>query len=245
MKRLVLLVLFSTARVMCPASVAATSGQVVSLESFEEYPALTFPIQWKVWGDKNRAPLIYQVRDEHGNHFLHAYADGQAIQIGLVRDFPPREFPLLSWRWRVTQLPPGGDERRKETHDSAAGVYVIFDNRILPRVLKYVWSATVPVGTRLQNPLYWRAQMIVLRSGPADLGKWCQETVNVYQDYRDLFGTEPGLVQGIGLMTSSSFTKSVAVADYDDFLLQQPEVLVAPQGPGTAVQGVPATISLP
>ena len=51
------------------------------------------------------------------------------------------------WRWRVMQLPSGGDEGRKATHDSAAGVYVIFDNRILPRVLKYVWSATLPVGT--------------------------------------------------------------------------------------------------
>jgi len=232
--------------IVCTAGGAAPLGQIVLLDSFEEYPVLAFPAQWQVRGDKDKAPLIYQVVvDEHGNHFLHAYVDRQAIQIGLAHVFPPREFPLLTWRWRVTQLPPGGDERRKETHDSAAGVYVIFDNRLLPRVLKYVWSATAPVGTRLQNPLYWRAPMIVLRSGPADLGKWCQETVNVYQDYRDLFGTEPGLVQGIGLMTSSSFTKSVAVADYDDFLLQQPEVLVAPQGPGTAVQGVPATISLP
>ncbi len=87
----------------------------------------------------------------------------------------PREFPRLRWRWRVAQLPPGGDERRPETHDSAAGVYVIFDNHIFPRVIKYVWSATVPEGTRLQNPLYWRAKMVVLRSGPSGLGEWHQE----------------------------------------------------------------------
>ena len=236
MKRLVLLALVSMARAVCPANAAASGGQVVALESFEEYALLAFPGQWKVRGDKDQAPLIYQVRDEHGNHFLHAYADRQAIQIGLVRDFPPREFPLLSWRWRVTQLPPGGDERRTATHDSAAGVYVIFDNKLLPRVLKYVWSSTLPVGSRLQNPLYWRAKMIVLRSGPADLGKWCRETVNVYQDYRDLFGAEPGSVQGIGLMTSSSATKSVAVADYDDFLLLQPDAPPATTVLGPSVQ---------
>jgi hypothetical protein len=77
----------------------------------------------------------------------------------------------------------------------------------------------------MQNPLYWRAKMIVLRSGSADLGKWHQETVNFYRDYQELFGTEPGQVQGIGLMSSSRFTKSVAVADYDDFLLLKPEAL--------------------
>ena len=155
----------------------------------------------------------------------------------------PREFPRLRWRWWVAQLPPGGGERRPETHDSAAGVYVIFDNHIFPRVIKYVWSATVPEGTRLQNPLYWRAKMVVLRSGPSGLGEWHQETVNFYRDYRELFGAEPGSVQGIGLMTSSSFTQSVAVADYDDFLLLKTEAFPAEELTGTSAQGSPATIS--
>lgn len=221
----------------------ATTGRVVPLESFEEYPPLAFPTQWKARGDEDTARLIYRVAEENGNHFLHAHADRRAIQIGLVRVFQPREFPLLRWCWRVIQLPPGGDERRKETHDSAAGVYVIFDNQIFPRVIKYVWSSTVPVGTRMQNPLYWRAKMIVLRSGPADLGAWHQETVNFYRDYRELFGAEPGQVQGIGLMSSSSFTKSVAVADYDDFLLLKPGALPSEELTGTSALQLPAIVS--
>jgi hypothetical protein len=217
----------------------------VPLENFEEYPLLAFPGQWKVWGNKDKARLIYRVAEDNGDRFLHAHADDQAIQIGIMRVFQPREFPLLRWRWRVTQLPSGGDERRKETHDSAAGVYVIFDNQIFPRVLKYVWSSTVPVGTRLQNPLYWRAKIVVLRSGPSGLGEWHQEMVNFYQDYQELFGAEPGQVQGIGLMTSSSFTKSVAVADYDDFLLLKTEAFPAEELTGTSAQGSPATLSDP
>jgi len=216
-------------------SVAAPTG-IVPLETFEGYQLFTYPEPWKVRGDQQEARAVYQIMVESGNHFLHARADRQAIQIGLLRVFSPQDFPRLRWRWRVAQLPPGGDEGRKETHDSAAGVYVIFDNQIFPRVIKYVWSSTLPVGTHVQNPLYWRAKIVVLKSGPANLGQWHQETVNFYQDYQDLFGERPGKVQGIGLATSSTATQSLAIADYDDFTLLDSEALLKDKAVETVAQ---------
>ena len=41
----------------------------------------------------------------------------------------------------------------------------------------------------------------------------------MYADYKALFGAEPGAVQGLGVMSSSSHTRSVVSADYDDFVL--------------------------
>jgi homospermidine synthase len=35
----------------------------------------------------------------------------------------------------------------------------------------------------------------------------------------NLFGEEPGKVQGIAILSSSDLTKSLAIADYDDFIL--------------------------
>src|SRR5215471_2053182 len=144
-KILVLLTLLSLPPVLCTAAPLAFLGQGTLLDSFEQYPLLTFPAQWQVRGDDATARRIYQVAEEHGDRFLHARADRQAIQIGLAHAVQPRLFPRLCWRWRVLQLPPGGKEGRKETHDSAAGVYVIFDNSIVPRIIKYVWSTTLPV----------------------------------------------------------------------------------------------------
>src|SRR6266403_1332093 len=100
--------------------------------------------------------------------------------MGTVSSMPmPKDRPFrsgwctaLRWRWRVTQLPTAANEARKETHDSAAGVYVLFDNRLFPRIIKYVWSTTLPVGTTVQNPLYWRAKIVVLKSGRDGLGHW-------------------------------------------------------------------------
>ena len=67
--------------------------------------------------------------------------------------------------------------------------------------------------------------MQVLQHGPARPGEWRQETVNFYQDYKSLFGFEPGEVRGIALLTDSDTMTSVAEAAYDDLMLLPTEAL--------------------
>ncbi|MCS6925810.1 MAG: DUF3047 domain-containing protein [Candidatus Binatia bacterium] len=212
--------------ILCiPPAVGAEGGniaatvRVLPLETFTQDPVGSFPSRWKVRGDENEARRIYKVAAENGTHFLHALTRGQGVQIGLEHAFRPQEFPILRWRWRAKQLPSGADERAKATNDSAAAVYVIFDSRFLPRAIKYVWSTTLPVGTKIDNPVYWRAKTVVLESGLTGVGEWQEEVVNFYQDYRELFGDEPGEVQGIAVLTDSDMTQTVAEADYADFAL--------------------------
>src|ERR1041385_4767028 len=112
---LILLALLSLPPLPCTAAPLAFLGQETLLDSFEQYPLLAFPSQWQVRGDKATAHLIYQVAEENGDRFLHARADRQAIQIGIARAVQLHAFPRLCWRWRVLQLPPGGNEGRKET----------------------------------------------------------------------------------------------------------------------------------
>ena len=61
--------------------------------------------------------------------------------------------------------------------------------------------------------------ILVCRARSPQSDKWYDEDVNFYEDYEKLFGAEPGKVQGIGILTSSDATKSIASADYDDFIL--------------------------
>ena len=204
-------------------------------ESFDNNTIGAFPQQWEVRGDEAEARTIYTVTEEDGNRFLRAQAEQQDIQIGLTREFAPAQFPLLQWRWRVSQLPTGGDERAKKTNDSAAAVYVVFDSTLVPRAIKYVWSSTLPVGSRFQSPVYWRAYVVVLQSGPAEDGQWRQETINFYEDYKALYGFEPGEVKGIALLTDSDITKSVAAADYDDITILPAGALEAREKDGPMV----------
>ncbi len=220
MMKIAVLVSLLCAPVLVHADIQiVTTAQEVALETFKEDQVGSFPSRWKVRGDENEARQVYKVAEESGNHFLHALAQNKGVQIGLEHVFKPQEFPALRWRWRARQLPPGGDEREKNTNDSAAAVYVIFDSRLLPRAIKYVWSSTLPVGTRIDSPVYWRSKVVVLQSGPAALGEWREETINFYQDYKELFGLEPGEVQGIAVLTDSDVTGGAAEADYTDFVL--------------------------
>ena len=237
MKLLTLLMLFCGSAPLSVADLSAVFNRGVAVETFEADAVLAFPQGWSAFRDAQMAQGIYQVAEEDGNRFLRARAEKQGIQIGLSHKFQPKAFPFLRWRWRATQLPPGGDERAERTNDSAAGVYVLYGSRMMPRAVKYVWSTTLPVGTRATNPSYWRAKTIVLRTGSAELGVWEQETVNLYQDYKELFASEPGEVFGIALITSSDSTSSVAAADYDDFVLF-PENPVLAQDVPSAVENL-------
>lgn len=217
--------------------------QVVPLENFEEYLPPTFPKEWKVRGSEEAARIVYRVSEENGNRFLHAHAEKQSVQIGLSRPFQAKQFPVLQWRWRVKTLPSGADERATSTNDSAAGVYVVFDSTIVPRAIKYVWSSSLPVGTRMDSPVYWRAKVVVLESGASAAGDWRRETVNFYEDYKKLFGFEPSEVEGVALLTDSDTTATVAEADYDDFTLLNANAATALQKNGaTALLMTPTMI---
>src|SRR3977135_975237 len=104
-KTVILLAFLSASVFLGSPDVSATPSGMCPVETFEEYSLLTFPALWKVRGDQDEAQTIYRVMEEEGNHFLHAYANQQAIQIGLPQVFSPQEFPFLRWRWRVSQLP--------------------------------------------------------------------------------------------------------------------------------------------
>jgi hypothetical protein len=187
------------------------------IENFERYGEGEFPARWR--GGQSEARTIYRVQSESDNHFLRAHAEKRAVHIGLEHVFDPKSQQRLSWRWRVHALPQGADERDSGKHDAAAQVYVIFDNQFWPRVIKYVWSSEGRPGTRLTNPLYQRGRIVILRSGRQERELWRAESVNFYEDYKQFFGAEPGSVQGIGVLSSSDATKSLAIADYDDFIL--------------------------
>ncbi len=218
--------LFLLACVLTPRTADPDAGIAQTLqgltpfqETFQHYPTGVFPSGWKVRGNEATAQAVYRIAEEEGNRFLHAYANNQDVQIGIEYTCKPQDYPILRWRWRATKLPPGADERVKKTNDSAAAVYVIFDSLLMPRVIKYVWSSTLAVGTRFDSPVYWRAKVVVLQRGPAEPGEWRQETINFYQDYKDLFGFEPGEVRGIAVLSDSDTMTSVSEAAYDDFML--------------------------
>ena len=201
---------------------AGERGSRLLIENFHPCgePATNIPCNWF----QNRKDVsMFTLPRENDNYFLRVATSGGCTTIGRGYAYSTARYPLLSWRWRVYKLPEGGNEYRRETNDSGAGVYVVFKGNLkLNHVLKYVWSTTLPVGTTTPSPFNPRTKFIVLQSGISRAGAWVRETVNVYDDYRRLFGREPPAVEAIAILTDADNTRSTATADYDDFAISGP-----------------------
>ena len=198
-----------------------SASDILVIERFDPAEAGRLPSHWRARNDAEtrKAKKIYMVKREGANGYLAAHSRGHAVQIGREVEMDLRRYPFLRWRWRVTRLCNGGDERYKKSGDSAAAVYVVFPTWKMwkPKALKYVWSATsLSKGYRTESPYSSDTKIIVLENRNSSLGSWIQEWVNILRDYEKYWGKNPKPVKLIGVMSDSDNTRSEAVADYDD-----------------------------
>lgn len=171
------------------------------------------------WGTGS-VPAGWQVKVNHGKPDISTSHDGggtvlrlrsDRASFGLERpvDVNPADTPYLTWRWKVAELPHGGDFRRSSTDDQAAQILVAFTDR---RVLTYLWDSSAPKGTMQSAssiPLV-HIFAIVCRSGSAELNRWFSESRNVVQDYRQAYGRSVPRVKGLRLQINSQHTGTVA-----------------------------------
>ena len=188
------------------------------VEDFSSFKVGSFPKGWKSRGGEGSD--IYRIQSNH-EPYLEASATKSAVTIAKKFIYDIREYSFLQWRWRVLEFPQGADERFKRTGDSAAAIYIIFKGLLRPDNLKYVWSASLPLGTEIESPYNSKTKIVVLRNQSSPLGEWVSERVNVYTDYKKFFGREPELVQAIGLMSDSDNTKSRAIAHYKGIMIRK------------------------
>lgn len=211
----------------------------IVIEDFSSYQVGKYPagLKWRKGGDsgdvedakKDDVDIFkYQVEEQDGNKYLHVraeYRPGHAVSVILevkkTVDWNINKYPILSWRWRVHEVPPGADERFTETNDSAAGVSLVYGKKFpfIPITIKYVWSSTLPVGAVAYRPGKGHAHVIVLGSGSEELGKWVTIERNVYEDYVKIFGKRPpNKPEAIVIQSDANRTPGGAAdADYDEF----------------------------
>ena len=131
-----------------------------------------------------------------------------------------KRYPVLSWKWKVMQLPKGGDFRKSRTDDQAAQLFLAFTET---KAIVYIWDTTAPQGLmESTSPVpFMTVKVVVVRSGPDELGKWIAETRNVYEDYKKLYGDEPPVVKGMRFQINSQHTKTSAESYFADVVFQK------------------------
>jgi Protein of unknown function (DUF3047) len=205
----------------------------------DSQPGETLPRGWEPWTlSKLKKSTQYKLVDESGKTVVRASADASASGLIHRLDVDPKTYPLLTWRWKVTDLITAADNTQKNAEDSPVRVVVSFegdmdrlsmDDRLffdqmrvftgqqMPyATLMYIWENRVPAGTVIPNRHTSRVRMLVAESGRDRVGLWQDVTRNVYEDYRRVFGEEPGRITAIGIMTDTDNTGANTHAYYGD-----------------------------
>ena len=186
------------------------------------------------WGSPRQSneqiSQVYSRRSENGVGFLHAFHDAvpaadkpvtPAVHYG--HPFPQKNVRLadscqLTWKWRVLRHPAVVDDAWK---DAAASVYVVTRQPGLlggGRGFKFGWLAKGGAVGKKQHGF-----LQVERRHDAAGVEWRTERVDLCEAYRNEFGDigDEKLLY-VGVMTDADNTKSVAEADYADFVLRGP-----------------------
>jgi hypothetical protein len=145
----------------------------------------------------------------------------------------------VRWRWKVDNLVLKSDATRKDGDDYPARLYITFeydpDKVGLSKKLKYkagqvlfgdipigaisyVWETKAAVGAILDNAYTDFVKMAVVESGSQNIGRWVDESRNIYEDYKHAFGEEPPMINGVAIMSDTDNTKERAVAYYGDIV---------------------------
>ena len=150
-------------------------------------------------------------------------AKSQRAASGLVKkiSFDPKRYRYLHWSWKIRHTIPNGDEKTKAGDDYAARIYVVFSGKYFwqTKAINYIWANHLNVGASLPNAYTSSAIMVAVQSGPNNTGQWHTEKRDLFTDYKNLFGSDPGKASAIAIMTDTDDTGENAVAWYGDIRL--------------------------
>jgi hypothetical protein len=200
---------------LAAASAASAQGSQVVVEDWSKTPVgqKGVPNGWRTqsWGNPK---YEFEVVGESPTRVLHLVSNGDSSTINKDIKIDCKDHPVLQWRWKLVELPKGGDARKKATDDQALQLYVTFPrfpNAVRSRVIGYIWDTTTPAGTIVKSQKTALVTYVVMRSGDADIGKWVTETRNVCQDYKKIYGEEPEeKVEALSIGIDSDDTRSRA-----------------------------------
>ena len=175
------------------------------------------PPGWKVRNIRGQSAPEIEVRNDGEGPILRVQGAGRAAWFYRELPTPLTEAPgLLSWSWRVVQAPAGADLRQEKTDDSPLRVYVVFGKPGLfggsSRVIFYTFGTSEP--NDYARPSFVSDKLHVIRvGGNSDVGRWGENTVKPFADYRRIWRRRPPPITAVGVMQDTDHTRARAVGE--------------------------------
>ena len=186
---------------------------------------------FSVGTDEKGIPSGWELKERSGKADVSIVQDGSLHALRLRSkdtsfslqkpvDVSPREYPVFAWKWKVTQIPEGGDFRKRTADDQAAQLFLAFSNS---NIIVYIWDSSAPQGLTEDAwaPPFLTIKAIVVRSGRDETGKWINESRNVYEDYRNIFGEDPPQIAGLRIQINSQHTETACESFFADISFEK------------------------
>jgi len=214
------------ALVLVASLTGAQSGSIV-VEDWSKQPSgkRGIPSGWQGqnWGSPK---YDFTATSDESTPAIHLKSENDSSTISREIKVDVKQYPILQWKWKVLVLPKAGDARRKETDDQAAQLYVTFPRfpqAVRSRIIGYIWDTNAPVGAIFPSQKVSTITYLVVRSGDTDLGKWLTETRNVLNDFKRIYGEEPGeSVGAVAISINSQNTSARAESYFGEILFRRP-----------------------
>lgn len=217
---------------------ALAESDPVTLGDFSRYEQLPQDPWQIVRFDEDIPATRYQLQQHQGVAAVEATADASMALLARPLDADLEQTPVLCWRWWVDAPIEQADMARKSGDDYAARMYVTFDlpssamslgtrlklgaartlhgSELPDAAINYVWDNKHPVGTTRDNAYTDRAQMMVLRTGMSDTGRWVEERRNLLADLKQLFDTDSATTLQLAVASDSDNTGAKTSALFAD-----------------------------
>ena len=222
----------------------ADSGQIIEVGRFSSATEGTItPIGWEpLIFKKDPRQTRYDLVVEDNISVIRAISDRSASGLTRKISIDLKEYPIVQWRWKVSNLIKNSDVHSKKGDDYAARLYIAFAydpktvglwkrskyqaGRLLfgdipIAAINYIWETKAPIETFIDNAYTDFVKMIVVESGEQKVGQWVEEERNLYEDYKKAFGETPPRVNGVAIMTDTDNTGETATTYYGDIIFKK------------------------
>ena len=142
-----------------------------------------------------------------------------------------KNFSILSWGWKVSNVVRSAIETKKDRFDSAARVMIVFGEKRgfgifgigEPTGLKieYIWANRLPKGHVFDHPGEKNCKVFVVESGEEKAGQWVYFERNIHKDFKKAFGEDPPGVLAIGIQTDTDHSNEQVTAYYSEPILRK------------------------
>jgi hypothetical protein len=142
-----------------------------------------------------------------------------------------KDFPILSWGWKISNVVRSAIETRKDRFDAAARVMVVFGKERSYGIfgggepiglkIEYIWATRLPKGDVFDHPGEKNCKIFVLESGEGKVGQWAYFGRNIQKDFKKAFEQDPPGVLAIGIQTDTDHSNEQVTTYYAEPVLRK------------------------